>query len=63
MINSFTKEKEQISDQNITISEENRQNRSQICELLEKIETLQKIIDEQNNPKVNVNKIGVVHLA
>ena len=56
IINSLTKEKEQISDQNITISQENRQNRSQISELLEKIAALQKIIDEQNNPKVNTNQ-------
>ena len=54
-IKLLTKEKEDLSEQNIYISQENRQNRTQISELLEKIEELQKIIDEQNNPKKNIN--------
>ena len=55
-IKTLIKEKEELSEQNIYISQENRNNRSQIGELLEKIEVLQKIIDEQNNPKKNVNQ-------
>ena len=54
-IKNLTKEKENLSEQNIYISQENRKNRSQITELLEKIEELQKVIDEQNNPKKNIN--------
>ena len=54
-IKLLTKEKEDLSEQNIYVSQENRQNRTQISELLEKIEELQKIIDEQNNPKKNIN--------
>ena len=55
-IKSLTKEKEEISEQNIMVSQENRKNRSQITELLEKIEELQKMIEEQNNPKKNMNQ-------
>ena len=55
-IKTLIKEKEELSEQNIYISQENRNNRSQIGELLTKIEVLQKIIDEQNNPKKNVNQ-------
>ena len=54
-IKNLTKEKDDLSEQNIYISQENRKNRSQITELLEKIEELQKVIDEQNNPKKNIN--------
>ena len=43
-IKSLTKEKIEILEQNTMVSQENRKNRSQITELLEKIEELQKII-------------------
>ena len=55
-IKLLTKEKEDLSEQNIYISQENRQNRSKINELLEKVEELEKIIEEQNNPKKNMNQ-------
>ena len=54
-IQLLKKEKGDLSEQNIYNSQENRANRSQISELLAKIEELEKIIDEQNNPKKNVN--------
>ena len=54
-IKLLMKEKEDLSEQNIYASQENRKNRVQITELLEKIEELQKVIDEQNTIKKNLN--------
>ena len=54
-IKLLMKEKEDLSEQNIYDSQENRRNRVQITELLEKIEELQKVIDEQNSIKKNLN--------